>query len=258
MSAVDPGGARDPERFERTGAASDWLQAVRSVLFAAWMFALAIVLGLACLPLLLAPRRTAVTPIRLWARGALGALPLLVGLRVEIVDRDRAPVGAALVAAKHQGMLDILVALVLLPDPCIVMKKELMWIPIFGWFCAKAGMIPIDRSAGAKAVRTMTRAAKTAAAEGRQLLVFPEGTRRAPGAPPDYRPGVAALYRELALPCTPIATDSGRVWPASGLMKHRGVATYQVLAPIPPGLTRVAFMAALQEVIETASNAPRG
>ena len=207
-------------------------------------------MGVACLPLLLAPRQAALAAVRLWARWVVAALALIVGLKVDI--RGEAVLGPALVASKHQGMLDILIALVWLPDPCIVMKTELMWIPIFGWFSAKTGMIPIDRAAGASAVRALTAAATRALQDGRQLVIYPEGTRRAPGAEADYKPGIAALYRELALPCAPVATNSGLTWPGGGLAKYPGVAVYEALAPIPAGLKRAAFMAALEREIETA------
>jgi 1-acyl-sn-glycerol-3-phosphate acyltransferase len=226
----------------------------RSILFAAWMFLVAVVLGTLCLPLLIGPRRSAMAPIRLWARVSLFGLRWIVGLKVEVRGRASAPRRAALVAAKHQGMLDVLVALDLFPDPCIVLKKELMWIPFFGWFAAKVEMIAIDRSAGANAVRRLTAATASALAEGRQVFIFPEGTRRAPGAPPDYKPGIAALYREMNLPCIPIATNSGRVWPASGLAKYPGTAVYELLPTIPAGLKRGAFMTALEAAIEGAGD----
>jgi 1-acyl-sn-glycerol-3-phosphate acyltransferase len=229
-----------------------WL---RSFLFAAWMFGLALVMGLACLPLLLGSRKAALAPVRLWARWVLAGLEALVGLRVEVEGLELAPVGPALVAAKHQSMLDILIGLALMPDPCFVMKKELMWVPIFGWFSAKSRMIPVDRSAGSAAVRAMTAKAKEALTEGRQIVVYPEGTRQLPGAEPAYKPGVAGLYRELELPCTLVGTDSGRFWPAKGLIKYPGVATYVVLPSIPPGLKRAAFMAQMQTRIEAASSA---
>lgn len=229
-----------------------WIGWLRSLVFAAWMFGLAMVMGVACLPLLLASRRSALAPVRLWARWVVASMPALIGLRVAFRGEPPPP-GAALVAAKHQGMLDVLAALVLFPDPCIVMKKELMWIPIFGWFSAKSGMIMIDRSAGSKAVRAMTHAAQTAKDQGRQLLIFPEGTRRAPLEPPDYKPGLAGLYRELALPCTPLATNSGCFWPALGVGKRPGLAVFEFLAPIPPGRKRAAFMAQVQDTIEAAS-----
>jgi len=218
------------------------------------MFLGAVLLGVVCLPLLIGPRRSAMAPIRLWARVCLFGLRWIVGLKVEVRGRALAPQGAALVAAKHQAMLDVLVALALFPDPCIVLKQELMWIPIFGWFAAKVEMIPIDRSSGAKAVRRLTAAAARALAEGRQMFIFPEGTRREPGAPPAYKPGIAALYREMNLACTPMATNSGGVWPASGLAKYPGTAVYEVLPPIPSGLKRGPFMAALETAIEDAGD----
>jgi 1-acyl-sn-glycerol-3-phosphate acyltransferase len=230
------------------------LVVLRSALFAAWMFLAALVLGTLSLPLLIGPRRSAMAPIRLWARICLWGLRWIVGLKVEVRGRAAAPKGAALVGAKHQAMLDVLVALDLFPDPCIVLKKELMWIPIFGWFAAKVEMIVIDRSSGAKAVRRLTAATARALADGRQVFIFPEGTRQAPGAPPAYKPGIAALYREMNLPCTPIATNAGYVWPASGLAKYPGTAVYEVLPPIPAGLKRGVFMASLEAAIEGAGD----
>ncbi len=227
---------------------------VRSILFAAWMFLGAVVLGTLSLPLLIGPRRSAMAPIRLWARLCLFGLRWMVGLKVEVRGRALAPRGAALVAAKHQGMLDVLVALDLFPDPCIVLKRELMWIPFFGWFAAKVEMISIDRSSGAKAVRKLTAATARALAEGRQVFIFPEGTRQAPGAPPAYKPGIAALYREMNMPCIPIATNSGHVWPASGLAKYPGLAVYELLPPLPPGLKRGVFMMELEAAIEGAGD----
>jgi len=227
---------------------------LRSTLFAAWMFLGAVGLGTLSLPLLIGPRRSAMAPIRLWARLCLFGLRWIVGLKVEVRGRSPAPRNAALIAAKHQGMLDVLVALDLFPDPCIVLKKELMWIPFFGWFAAKVEMISIDRSSGATAVRRLTAATERALAEGRQVFIFPEGTRQAPGAPPAYKPGIAALYREMYLPCIPIATNSGHVWPASGLAKFPGVAVYELLPPIPAGLKRGVFMTELEAAIEGAGN----
>jgi 1-acyl-sn-glycerol-3-phosphate acyltransferase len=225
---------------------------IRSAVFALWMFGAAVLFGVACLPLLLGPRKPAMTPIRLWAKATLAGLEVIVGLRVEIEGLDLAPTGPALVAAKHQSMLDVLVALAIFPDPCIVLKKELMWIPFFGWFAAKSRMITIDRASGAKAVRHMTHAAATAIKEGRQVFVFPEGTRRHPGAPPAYKPGVAGLYRALETRCTPMATNAGLLWPAKGLAKYPGVAVFEILPPIPEGLKRPAFMTCLETEIEAA------
>jgi 1-acyl-sn-glycerol-3-phosphate acyltransferase len=226
---------------------------VGSILFVVWMFGLAIVMGILCLPLLLGARRPALDAIKVWMKGVLSGLAVTTGLEVEVRGRENLPEGACLVAAKHQGMLDILPPFTYLDDPAFVLKQSLMGIPIFGWFAGKAGMIAIDREGAAKTMRAMLNAASEAASEGRQVLIFPEGTRKAPGDAPDYQPGVAGLYRELNVPCVPVATNSGRFWPASGLLKYPGRAVFEILQPIPPGLKRAEFMRRLQADIEAAS-----
>lgn len=229
------------------------LQVVGSLLFAIWMFGLALVMGLICLPLLLGARRPVLEAIRLWMKGVIGALEILCGGRVEVRGLENLPTGPCLLAAKHQGMIDILPPFTYLDDPAFVMKKELMSVPIFGWFSGKAGMIAIDRDGAAKTMRAMLKTASEAVSEGRQVVIFPEGTRKAPGDAPDYQPGVAGLYRELGVPCVPVATNSGGVWPAKGLMKYRGTAVFEILPPIPPGLKRAEFMRRLESEIEAAS-----
>ena len=228
---------------------------LRSLVFTVWVYLLGLVMGLACLPLLLGPPKLAVRAIGLWARLVMGGLKFLVGAKIEVRGLEYCPVGPALVAAKHQGLFDILPPFDLLTGPGFVMKKELMAIPIFGWFSAKAGMVSIDRDGGAATLRSMTAAAGRLFAEGRQVLIFPEGTRKAPGETPDYKAGVAGLYRELGVPCTPVATNSGMVWPAHGFIRFPGLLVYEFLPPIPPGLKRAEFMRRLQNEIETASAA---
>lgn len=228
---------------------------LRSLLFAAWLYSLGLVMGILCLPLLLGPRKTAVGAIALWSGLVMGGLERIVGVRIEVRGLEHRPAGPALVAAKHQGMFDILPPFALLSGPGFVMKKELMAIPIFGWFSAKAGMIPIDREGGASTLRAMTAAAGRLFAEGRQVVIFPEGTRKAPGDPADYKVGVAGLYREFGVPCAPVATNSGLIWPAHGLIRYPGVLVYQFLPPIPPGLKRGEFMRRLEGEIEAASTA---
>jgi 1-acyl-sn-glycerol-3-phosphate acyltransferase len=228
---------------------------VRGALFTAFMFALAIVVGLVCAPLLLGPRGPIRAIVRLWIRTVLAALRVLCGVRVEVRGREHAPTGAALIAAKHQGMLDTIAPFLFLDDPCIVLKKELLRIPIYGWYAAKLGMIPVDREAGAKALRDLLHRAQQKLAEGRQIIIYPEGTRTAPRAPPDYKPGIAGLYRDLGLACTPMATNSGVFWPAHGVARSPGVAVFEFLPAVPPGLKRGSFMQALQSRIETASTA---
>lgn len=229
------------------------LQAAGAVVFAVWMYGLALVMGVVCLPLLLGARRPALEAIRLWARWTLNGLNLASDIQVEIRGIENLPTGPCLVAAKHQGMLDILPPFAYLDDPAFVLKRELLRVPIFGWFSLKSGMIPIDRAGAAKTLRGMVTAASEAISEGRQVVIFPEGTRRTPGATPDYQPGVAGLYRELGVHCVPVATNSGRFWPAHGLLRWPGVAVVEILPPIPPGLKRAEFMRRLQDEIESAS-----
>jgi 1-acyl-sn-glycerol-3-phosphate acyltransferase len=182
-------------------------------------------------------------------------LTAICGVRVEIRGRQHMPGGAALIAAKHQCMFDTIAPFAALDDACYVMRKELAHIPFYGWYCARAGMIVIDRDAGAKALRQLIADARERMAQARQLVIFPEGHRMAPGAAGEYKPGIAALYRDLGLPCTPLATNSGYHWPAHGLLRRPGTIVYQFLEPIPAGLARAEFMRVLEERIETASAA---
>ena len=160
-----------------------------------------------------------------------------------------------LIAAKHQGMLDVIAPFAFLDDACFVMKKELMPLPFFGWFAWKTKMIAVDRAAHAKALKDMVRQTRARLAEGRQILIFPEGTRTTPGEPADYKPGVAAIYRDVDAPCWPVATNSGVHWPAHGFKRYPGTVVFEFLPPIPAGLKRAAFMAELESRIETASTA---
>jgi len=175
------------------------------------------------------------------------------GVRLEVRGREKLPEGAYLIAAKHQSMFDIVPPFLFASDSLFVMKRELAKIPLFGWLSQKAKMIRVDREAHAKAMFALIADAKQLMAEPRQLVIFPEGTRHPPGAPADYKPGVAALYRELGLPCVPVATNSGVYLDAKGLVLKRGTVVVQILDPIEPGLKRAAFMTLLQDRIESAS-----
>ena len=228
---------------------------IRSGLFAGWMFGSAVVLGLLCLPVMLGPRRIAMRPVQAWAHGVFWGLRVIVGATVEVRGREHLPRGGErgggyLIAAKHQSMLDTLVAMTLTPWPCIVLKRELMFIPIFGWYAWKSGMIAIDRKGGPGDVRQLLAHARKALSDGRQVVIYPEGTRRAPGAEPAYKGGIGLLYKELGVPCVPCATDGGHVWPAHGLLKHPGRAVFDVRPAIAPGSARKGFMARLEAEVE--------
>ncbi|HZH45850.1 MAG TPA: lysophospholipid acyltransferase family protein [Roseococcus sp.] len=231
------------------------MSAARGVAFKLWMYGLLVVMGLLWLPSLLLPRGFAMAGLRLWVRLVLGGLRVICGVRVEVRGLEHRPAGAMLIAAKHQSMLDTIAPFVVLGDPAYVLKQELLSLPFYGWYARKLGHIAVNREAHAAALKKMVADARSRLADGRAVLIFPEGTRQEPGAAPDYKPGVAALYRDLGLPCALLATNSGEFWPAQGSRFRPGVAVFEFLEPIPPGLKRGAFMQQLQERIECASTA---
>ena len=225
-----------------------WL---RSLLFLLWFLLVTTILSLLFLPVLALPRGATVWLARLWAQLTFWGLKVFAGIDWEI--RGRLPKSAVLVASKHMSMWDTLALYLALDQPAIVLKRELLRIPFYGWFLAKAAAIPIDRSAGARALRNMSEAARAVLAQARPILIFPEGTRKKPGAAPDYKPGVAGLYGQLGVDCVPVALNSGVYW--TGFLKHPGTIVLQFLEPIPPGLKRDVFMTRLQDRIEAATSA---
>jgi 1-acyl-sn-glycerol-3-phosphate acyltransferase len=227
---------------------------VRSLIFVALFYVWSAVLAILFAPLMLTPLSLILRAFRFWSLGVMTLLRVCCGVRVELRGREFVPKGAAVIAAKHQCMFDVFAEFAWLPRNCFVMKKELLLIPFFGWYARRTGMIALDRRGRSDALRKLVRAAKARFAEGRQLVIFPEGSRGEPGRAGDYQPGVAALYRELAAPVVPVATNSGVHWPAHGFVRKPGLIVFEYLPPIPAGLPRKAFMARLEETIETASN----
>lgn len=227
---------------------------IRSVLFVVWMYGLMVIMAIVCAPSLLGPRSWARACLHVWLKLVMGGLRVLCGVSFEVRGREHIPAGGALVASKHQSMFDTLAPWIILADPCIILKKSLAHLPFFGWYAVKLKNIPIDRGGGAQTIKSMAAIAEQRAAQGRQILIFPEGTRAEPGAPPDYKPGVAMLYRQLNVPCTPVALNSGLHWPPSGLRRHPGTIVIEFLPAIEPGLKRADFQKRLEAAIETASN----
>jgi len=223
---------------------------LRSALFLLWFAILTTLLSLLFCPVLILPRGATVWLARVWSRATLWGLRIFAGIGMEV--RGRPPRGAVLVAAKHMSMWDTLALYVTLDQPGIVLKRELLSIPFYGWFLRKAAAIAIDRGGAASALRKMGQRAQAVLAEGRPVLIFPEGTRKKPGAPPDYKPGVAGLYGMLAVPCVPVALNSGVYW--TGFRKKPGTIVLEFLEPIPPGLKRQNFMKLLESRIEAATN----
>jgi 1-acyl-sn-glycerol-3-phosphate acyltransferase len=225
-----------------------WL---RSTFFNLSFWLMSIIMCIAATPLFLMPRGWTVRAMNLWSRLTMFLLRVCAGTRYEV--RGRIPEGAVLIAAKHQSMWDTIIATALLRDPAIVMKKELLMVPYYGWYSLKTRMIAIDRGSGSAAIRKLIAQAKAALGLGRPVLIFPEGTRMAPDAAPDYKPGVAALYRQLDVACVPVAVNSGMYWARRGFAKRPGTIVIEFLDPIPPGLDRKSFMAELEKRIEPAT-----
>jgi 1-acyl-sn-glycerol-3-phosphate acyltransferase len=218
-------------------------------------FAWTAILGTVGLPFLFTPRSVTMRFGRFWAASVLVLLKLIVGLDHQIRGLDRVPRGGCIIAMKHQSTWDTLVLPVVLGDPAVVLKRELLWLPFYGWYAARAGAIAIDRKAGAGALRRMLARARPVAAAGRPIVIFPEGTRVAPGERRSYQPGVAALYQALALPLVPAAVNSGLYWGRRSFVKRKGRIVLEFLEPIPPGRTRPRLMAELERRIEAATAA---
>ena len=218
-------------------------------------FAWTAILGTVGLPFLFTPRSVTMRFGRFWAASVLVLLKLIVGLDHQIRGLDRVPRSGCIIAMKHQSAWDALVLPVVLGDPAVVVKRELLLLPFYGWYAARAGSIAIDRKAGAGALRRMLARARPIAAAGRPIVIFPEGTRVAPGERRAYQPGVAALYQALALPLVPAAVNSGLYWGRRSFVKSKGRIVLEFLEPIPPGRTRPRLMAELERRIETATAA---
>ncbi|WP_193367197.1 lysophospholipid acyltransferase family protein [Pelagibius marinus] len=234
------------------------MTALRSFLFNVFFYgwtALCVIVGL---PLLLGPRKGIYVLGRVWSHPILAALRLICGLKHQVRGRENLPEGPVLIAAKHQSAWDTIIFSILLWDHSFVLKQELMRIPLFGLYLWRAGLIPVDRRGGAKALRKMVAAAKRVAAQGRPMVIFPEGTRVAPEQQRPYQPGVAALYGQLQVPVVPVALNSGLFWRRNSFWKLPGTITLEFLPQIPPGLQRKDFLARLEQAIEGRSRALAG
>jgi 1-acyl-sn-glycerol-3-phosphate acyltransferase len=226
---------------------------IRSIVFNALFYVNITVRMIVALPTILLPHRYLLGVLRGYCSSSLFLLRIICGTDVEWRGREKLPQGAFIVACKHQSLWETFALIALLPDPTFVLKRELMWVPLFGWLATKAGMIAIDRGARASALARMTALARKEIARSRQVVVFPEGTRRPPGAKPRYLPGVAHLYSETGLSCVPVALNSGLYWPRRSLRRYPGKILVEVLDPIPPGLERRDFLLHLQNVLEEAT-----
>ena len=227
--------------------------AIRSVLFNIAFYASLVVWLIIALPTFLMPYRAILAVAKAWGRYNLFLLRAICGLDADFRGLEKIPPGPLLVAAKHQSAWETFALLWLFADPTFIMKRELQWIPLFGWLALKGRMIPVDRGAGSAGLIAMTERAREELAHGRQIIIFPEGTRRPAGAEPRYKYGITRLYLGANVPVLPVALNSGLFWRRRSILRPPGTIVVQVLDPIQPGLTEEEFMARLQHDIETAT-----
>jgi len=226
---------------------------VRSILFNILFYLNLLVYFIAAIPTFFLPYRAIVAFAKAWGRTSLWLVRAVCGIEVEWIGLEKIPAGPLIVASKHQSVWETFGLLTLFRDPTFIVKRELMWIPFFGWYIWKANMIAVDRGARTQALVDMTEQARVELSRDRQLVIFPEGTRRAPGAEPAYKFGVAHLYAETGVPCLPVALNSGLVWGRRSFLRYPGTVRVEILDPIPPGLSRAEFFQRLKNDIESAT-----
>ena len=205
------------------------------------------------IPTFVMPRSSIMSIARAWARSSIWLLRVVCNVKVEYRGLEKIPKGPLLVASKHQSMWETFALLQFFDQPLYILKRELTLIPFFGWYLIKAGMVAVDRGAGGRALLKMVRQASEAVRRGRQLIIFPEGTRRPVGAPPQYKPGVAQLYASCRVNCLPVALNSGLFWPRRTFMRYPGTLVVEFLDPMPPGLARDEFLTRISAMIEDAT-----
>ena len=227
-----------------------WL---RSLLFNVGWYVGTAAIAIVGLPLLLAPRRAVIAWADSWIVFCLWWLRVTCRITHRVRGLENRPAGPVILACKHQSSWETLAFHRVFPHAATVLKRELVFIPVVGWAMARAGNIAVERGEGAKALRSLLRQARETVAEGRSILIYPEGTRTPVGSTKPYHAGIAAVYRQLGIPVVPVALNSGLFWGRRKFVKRPGLIEVEVLPAIPPGLDRATFMATLQERIETAT-----
>ncbi|MCG7627029.1 1-acyl-sn-glycerol-3-phosphate acyltransferase [Epibacterium sp. MM17-32] len=228
-------------------------QYLRSLIYVIQIYAAMLLLGIVFAPYALLSKNGARQACKTYARWALWSARWMVGIRTEV--RGTVPTGEVIVAAKHQSFLDILVIFNALPQAKFIMKRELMWTPIIGVYAKRLGCIPVNRGRRGAAIARMVQDVAKEFTEPGQLVIYPQGTRVAPGAQKSYKVGSGVLYAELQQPCVPVATNVGLLWPRTGILRKPGLGVVEFLDPIPPGQQRDLFMAELERRIESRSDA---
>lgn len=226
---------------------------LRSVVFNILFYLNTVIFLVIGIPTFVMPYQAIVEVAKTWGRVNLFLLRVVAGVKFELRGRDRIPPGALIVASKHQSAWETFALMHLFRSPTFVMKRELNWIPVFGWLMMKGRMVAVDRSGRAQALIRLAAAARAELARGRQLIIFPEGTRRPVGAEPDYKSGIAFVYTQAGVPCLPVALNSGVFWPRRSILRRPGTVVVEILDPIPPGLDKKTFVTRLQQAIEPAT-----
>ena len=226
---------------------------LRSIAFNVLFYLNTFIYLMAALPTFFMPYRAIIALAKSWGRANLILLRVVAGIKYEIRNRDKIPRGPIIVASKHQSAWETFALLPLLENPVFILKHELQWIPVFGWLTIKGRMVPVHRGGGSQTLTDMIERARIELADNRQLIIFPEGTRRPAGAEPRYKVGVMHLYAGEGVPCVPIALNSGLFWPRRSLLRFPGTVVAEILDPIPPGLGKEEFFQRLQNDIETAT-----
>jgi 1-acyl-sn-glycerol-3-phosphate acyltransferase len=227
---------------------------LRSLVFNILFYLVFLFWVVVALPTFVMPRAAVMRVANWWAQSIIVLMRLICNIKVEFRGSDKIPKGPLIVAAKHQSMWETISLLRFFEAPFFVLKRELKFIPIFGLFLIKANMIAIDRSAGGRALLAMVRRAAREVRAGRQFVIFPEGTRRPVGAPPQYKPGVGQIYVACGVSCLPVALNSGLFWPRRSFMRYPGTLVVEFLDPLPAGLSRDEFLLRMRSVIEEATD----
>lgn len=227
-----------------------WL---RSLIFAAQAYLMMAVMALAFAPWAIFDRRGAFAAVHAWCGYVRWTAAWMIGLRSEV--RGDIPQGEVLIAAKHQSFFDIIILVSVLPRPKFIMKKQLKWAPILGWYAQRIGCVPVDRGKRGTAIKAMMERVRSGRQEPGQLVIYPQGTRVAAGAKRDYKIGIGLLYQEMGVACVPVACNVGVFWPRQRIYRDPGLAVIEFLPPIPPGMELRGFMAQLEDEIETRSDA---
>ena len=226
---------------------------LRSLLFNILFYPNFVFWALVALPTLVLPRKALLRVANWWAQTNILLMRVICNIKVEYRGVEKIPKGPLIVAAKHQSMWETISLLHFFDQPFFVLKRELRRIPIFGLFLIKADMVAIDRSSGTRALMRIVKRAGEEVRRGRQFVIFPEGTRRPAGAPPQYKAGVGLIYVDCGVPCLPVALNSGLFWPRRTFMRYPGTLVVEFLDPLPPGLPRDEFLARIETVIEEAT-----